>query len=167
MDTLSVTGDVPLMTTCWQRCSGNPAHQSLCLRCWQTWKLPETWECTNFSLVKPPTASFKGSLQIEGGPQTREDVTHARSPCLTSLISACLWQTESCLRVQRKPLLFCLRAFSRAVGLSPQLGTARKCWGVNNRKGNSQLLGDRSQWTNIPGFHPSKGQFWGIFYMVP
>lgn len=138
---------VTLVSTSWwcfrEIWVGSPnvrAHQSLVLRCWQTWKSPVIFfrRMCNFFAGETTCCILQKTPQIEGVPDSEEPCRRTLL-CLPSLTSAHLGWTESCLSTQGR-LLFCPWAFSSAVG------TARKCGRVNNPKGNPQ-------WTNIPAFH--------------
>lgn len=111
----------------------------------------------------PPLPS-KGPCWWKGFPDLQGGACWQGSS-LTSLISACLWRSRSCLRVPRKPLLSASRLSAGLQDLV-HLSTAGKCWRVSNPNA-TQLLEDRSQWTGIPAIDLSKGQFSGIFCVVP
>lgn len=130
MDTLCDTSVVTLIWHAvmllrepWAGSLDDPAHQSVCPQMLPDVEAPsgllQIWGCTKCLLVKPPTASSKRKeADLTGFPDSGEDKACSRILlCLTSLISAHLWWTASHLRVQRKILLFCLWAFSRAVDL--------------------------------------------------
>lgn len=61
--------------------------------------------CTNFSLVKPPTASFKGALLMKGDSCDLQgrSMRHEAVPHITDFSMSVA--DRSCLRVPRKPLL--------------------------------------------------------------
>lgn len=165
VDTLCVTGDVPLMITSWRCCSGKPAHQSVCLKCWQSWKPPVVLRPEDVQTSPwwnhPPLPS-KGSCWWKGIPRPAgRSMRHEAVPWASHH-----WFQHVCGRQilpqgTKEASAFCLQAFHGAAGISPYLSTAGKCWRVSNPKRNSTTGGQ------IPAIDLSKGQFWGIFCMVP
>lgn len=168
VDTVCVTGDVPLMITSWRCCSGKPAHQSVCLRCWQSWKPPVVLRPEDVQTSPwwnhPPLPS-KGPCWWKGIPRPAgRSMRHEVVPHITDFSTSVA--DRSCLRVPRKPLLSASR-------LSAGLQDLVRTWAQPGSAGElviqsaTQLLEDRSQWTGIPAIDLSKGQFSGIFCVVP
>ena len=147
VDTLCVTGDTPLMITSWRCCSGKPAHQSVCLRCWQSWKPPvvlrpedvQTSPWWNHPLLPSKGPCWWKGIPRPGGKTMRHEAVRPASHH---------WLQHVCGRQilpqgTEEASAFCLQAFCGAAGLSQHLSTAGKCWRASNPKGDSATGGQK------------------------
>lgn len=160
VDTLCVTGDVPLMITSWRCCSGKPAHQSVCLKCWQSWKPPVVLRPEDVQTSPwwnhPPLPS-KGSCWWKGIPRPAgRSMRHEAVPWASHH-----WFQHVCGRQilpqgTKEASAFCLQAFRGAAGISPYLSTAGKCWRVSNPKRNSTTGGQKPV-NRYPSYWSFKG----------
>lgn len=111
---------VMLLREPWAGFPSDSAHWSISRKMSAGMKTPSHllgfWERANFSLVKQPFASFKRTLQIEGGFWTWGRMWSVGVYCASLHWFQHICGTESCLRAQKNISAFLLLVFLRSYG---------------------------------------------------